>query len=83
MGRQRGRSQHHLQVTDLQRATFAAGEVRAVVGTRARQVSVRTPDPGSSTATDHLGTAWNVTKARLGKGLWKLPAQWAAAGLAC
>lgn len=37
--------------------TFAAEDVRAVVGTRARQASIRTPDPGPSTATDHLGTA--------------------------
>lgn len=53
--------------TDLQRATFADGEVRAVAGTSARQVSVRTPDPGPSTAMDHLGTALACHQSKVGK----------------
>lgn len=56
-----------MQVTGLQRTTFAAEDVRAVVGTRARQASIRTPDPGPSTATDHLGTAQACHQGEVGE----------------
>lgn len=72
-----------MQEIDLQRATSASENVRAVMGTSARQVSIRVPDPGPSTATAHLGTAKVVIKARLEKRSLKVASMVWVAGLVC
>lgn len=78
----RRRAPHHLQVMGLQRMTFAAEDVRAAVGTDARQASIRTPNPGPSTAMGHLGTGQACCQGKVAKGSLEVGGT-RAAGLAC